>query len=144
MPQAIAATRIPNIVNAFSSADWDVLHIDRDMHFLTSDFPLALLEIKLKTHLARFVPLAPDIGIIVYTVRSGIKTDSPTQSHFEVSSQSQVANLNRCVVKSAENHVISKGYSKWLASVVKKYRMYQVGINAETNSLEYVLRSTMA
>ena len=137
MPQALASARLQNVIHAFSSAHWDILHNSSGIGFLTSDYPLALLEENSGRHLARFIPLAPDIGIIIYTPAAGVKLTAPSQCYYEVNSKSKIATLNRCVVKSAENFVISNSSPEWLTAIVKKYRQFHLVVDARTQKLEY-------
>ncbi|MDC0658283.1 DUF4238 domain-containing protein [Leisingera sp. SS27] len=142
MPKAMATTRMINVVKAFLNAPWDILENHTERNFLTSDYPMVHVPTLSRRWSKKFVPLAPDIGIVVYSPRVSI-WDGPVEvAHVEVSSSSKISELNRFAVFAAEDLVFADRPSPFLRKFVAKHRQMQLVNDSKRNELRYVKRKS--
>ena len=130
-PQAMGISSITYFQSLFGNSMWEVLHNEEaDSPFLTSDFPAAI-ERDENPIVNRIVPLAPDLAVRIipdYRLR-GTKPDL-SFPHLRVRHRrlkhTDVVNLNRLIVRSAEDTVFSNCGHEWVAGFVRKNRGYRI------------------
>jgi hypothetical protein len=131
-PQAIGIVSILSVTTAFGNFPWDVmLNPFDDSPFFTSDFPVAIEKTKDVRVLNRIVPLAPHLAI---RIRPDLMMDRNLAdfsfSHFRYLirklSRPEVNNINRLIVRCAENIVFFCEDHKWIPEFVKKNSKFRI------------------
>lgn len=131
-PQAIGIANILHHTSVFGNSSWEVLHNNEgDSPFFTSDYPAAMETFDINTPINRIVPLAPDIAIrIKPDIRlSGTKPDI-TLARFKSTSRYlkrvEVLEINRLLVRCAEDIIFFRDDQKWIEGFVSKNRRYRI------------------
>jgi hypothetical protein len=131
-PQAIGIANILHHTSIFGNSPWQVLHnSDSDNPFFTSDFPAAIETFDINTPTNRIVPLAPDLAIrIMPDIRlSGTKPDL-TFAKFKAAprrlKQAEVLQINRLLVRCAEDLIFFRDDRDWIEGFVGKNRRYRI------------------
>ena len=99
--------------------------------FFTSDYPVAMETFDINTPINRIVPFAPDIAVrIKPDIRlSGTKPDI-TFAKFNAMSRhlkrAEVLEINRLLVRSAEDLIFYRDDRKWVESFVSRNRRYRI------------------
>jgi hypothetical protein len=131
-PQAIGIAKILNIANSFGNSSWDVLINDHeDSPFFSSDFPVAIESTPDPRIINRIVPLSPHILIRVRP-NLATNTDTPdfTYQNFRrrviKASRSEVMNLNRKIVRCAEELVFYRDDLSWISQFVHRNAAFRV------------------
>ncbi|MGB5903393.1 MAG: DUF4238 domain-containing protein [Xanthobacteraceae bacterium] len=130
-PQALGIKSILSWVSVFGNSRWDILHNETDSPFFTSDFPIGL-EISRDPRVSnRIIPLAPNLAIrICPDIRlSGSKPDLSFKKfrfqHHRLRRQETIE-INKCIVRCAEDLVFYRDNSAWISPFVSKNRNYHV------------------
>lgn len=131
-PQAIGINSILSVTNMFGNFAWEVLiNPYSDSPFFTSDFPVAIEETNDRCILNRVIPLSPSLAV-------RIRPDpnfKENQSNFSFSnfrylinkiSRTQVTNINRLVVRCAENIVFYRDDKEWVPRFVKRNTPFRI------------------
>jgi hypothetical protein len=131
-PQAIGISNVTHHVSVFGNSPWEILHNgEADNPFFTSDFPAAIEVADLNTPINRIVPLAPDLAIrILPDIRlSGTKPDL-TFAKFRAAprrlKRAKILDLNRLIVRCAEDLVLYRDDREWIEGFVVKNRGYRI------------------
>jgi hypothetical protein len=125
-------TSVVHHVSVFGNSPWEILHnTEADNAFFTSDFPAAIEVINLNTPINRVVPLAPDLAIrIVPDIRlSGTKPDLSFAKFRAVPrrlNRPEILNLNRLIVRCAEDLILYRDDHDWIEEFVAKNRRYRI------------------
>jgi hypothetical protein len=131
-PQAMATTSIIGWVSVFGNSLWEILCNDEPgSPFFTSDFPIGLELSEDPRVINRIVPLTPNLAIRIRPdIRlSGAKPDLTFQSFRSRKIQldrQQIAIINRCLVRCAEDTVFYRDDAAWVAPFVAKNSRYRV------------------
>jgi len=138
-PQALGISSILQQVATFGNCQWEILINDFDHSpFFTSDFPVAVEETKDWRIVNRIVPLAPNLAV---RIKPDLTVDT---KHADFSfanfgwrrkgiSYKEVVEINRLVVRCAEETVFCPVDSPWVQKFVARNRHYRVEPN--TNKL---------
>jgi len=131
-PQAIGINSIMRFVAAFGNFKWDVLLNRFDQSpFFTSDFPVAIEETTDWRVVNRIVPLAPNLAV---RIRPDLAFD---RNRADLSfrnfsycskriSRSELVEINRLIVRCAEDTIFYRDNSSWVQTFIKKNRHYRV------------------
>lgn len=130
-PQAVGIETIMDRVSSFGNFDWDILiNSHEDTPFFTSDYPIANEDSHDPRILNRIVPLAPNLAI-----RINPNFRAPRVKGFEFKyfrfqmvklSRSEVVDINRRLVRSAETVVYFSKNLDWIRGFVRNNRNYRV------------------
>ena len=130
-PQAFGITSIIGWISVFGNSSWEVLNnYELDTPFFTSDFPIGLEKSNDPRVLNKIVPLAPDLAIRIRPdIRlSGAQTDltfRQFRSKQRVLRRQEIVEINRCLVRCAEDMVFYRDNSNWVAPFIAKNRYYR-------------------
>jgi hypothetical protein len=131
-PQAIGIKSIFPIIATFGNFRWDVLVNGLEHNpFFTSDFPIAIEVTKDLRIVNRIVPLAPNLAI---RIRPDLSVDTKRAdfsfanfSHRRRSvSHKEVVEINRLIVRCAEDAVFYRDDSPWISKFIARNRHYRV------------------
>ncbi|EAV43548.1 hypothetical protein SIAM614_02686 [Stappia aggregata IAM 12614] len=130
-PQAVGIGTIMDRVSSFGNFAWDILvNTHEDTPFFTSDYPIANEDTDDPRILNRIVPLAPNLAI---RIRPHLRTNRAKGFEFRDfrSSmmnlrRSEVVDINRRLIRSAETVVFYSKYLEWIPDFVKKNRNFRV------------------
>jgi hypothetical protein len=130
-PQAIGITTINRRMSVWGNSEWEILKNETDdSPFFTSDYPVAL-EAKSHNRANWIVPLAPDtaIRIIPDIDLSGTRPDLPFRKfscHYRAPSRTEIVDINRLIVRCAEDTVFYRDDFPWVGDFIKKNRNYRI------------------
>jgi hypothetical protein len=131
-PQAFMIANILRYVSVFGNSQWDILHNNESRSpFFTSDYPAAIEVEDLNTPINRIVPLAPDLAIRIRPDiwLSGTALDL-TFAKFRAEQRrlkrAEVVELNRLIVRSAEDYIFYRDDLVWIDNFITKNRCYRV------------------
>lgn len=131
-PQAIGICTILRKVSLFGNCPWEILrNADAASPFFTSDFPVAI-EMRGNTGMInRIVPLAPDLAVrIMPDIRQARAAEDFTFSgfrwQFRDPKRAAVTELNRLIVRSAEDLVFYAAENDWIERFVIRNRNYRI------------------
>lgn len=131
-PQAVGISNILHYVSVFGNSPWEILrNEDADSPFFTSDYPAAIETFDLNTPINRIVPLSPDLAIrIIPDIRlSGTKRDLSFPK-FKAAprrlKRAEVLNLNRLIVRCAEDLILYRDDREWVEGFVAKNQRYRI------------------
>jgi hypothetical protein len=131
-PQAMGIASVIRHVSIFGNSRWEILrNSETDDPFFTSDYPAAIEVVDINTPINRIVPLAPDIAIrILPDIRlSGVKPDlsfAKFSASLRTPKRAEVLDINRLIVRCAEDLVLYRDDQAWIEGYVKKNRLYRV------------------
>ncbi|HWA95831.1 MAG TPA: DUF4238 domain-containing protein [Terracidiphilus sp.] len=131
-PQAIGINSILQFIAIFGNFRWDILLNDfNDSPFFTSDFPVAIEKTRDCRIINRIVPLAPNLAI---RIRPDLTIDKELvdlsfanfHSHRRKISQKEAVEINRLIVRCAEDTVFYRDDLAWVKGFIAKNRHYRV------------------
>jgi hypothetical protein len=134
-PQAVGISAIHQSLAIFGNFKWDIMLNDFNQNpFFTSDFPAAIEETRNRLIINRIVPLAPNLAIRIrpdLTVDKDLADFSFTNFHYRRRSisQKEVIEINRLIVRCAEDIVFYRDKSAWVQRFIAKNRHYRVESN---------------
>jgi len=137
-PQAHAINSIIERVSILGNSKWEILHNSiPDSPFFTSDYPIAIettdrrrvMNLALQNNM--IVPLAPDIAVRIFpdTSLSGAAPDFSFPKFTyrrQTPSHSKVVEINRLIVRCAEDMVFYRDKYDWIDKFVAKNRHYRI------------------
>ena len=130
-PQAIGISQIEARVHVFGNALWDVMFADPDDGaFCTSDFPIALGPSYEQQVVSKTVPLAPDVAVRIHPKLSerGKPPDFSFpnfQGRFRRLDAKEIREVNRELVRAAEEMVFFTRDEDWLLTFVRNNRHFR-------------------
>ncbi|MGB7078656.1 MAG: DUF4238 domain-containing protein [Xanthobacteraceae bacterium] len=131
-PQALGITNILHHTSVFGNSPWEILHNDEEESpFFTSDYPVAMETFDINRPINRIVPIAPDIAIRIKPdiQLAGTKPDT-TFAKFNATSRrlkrAEVLEINRLLVRCAEDVIFFRDNEKWVEGFVSKNRGYRI------------------
>ena len=131
-PQAIGIDSINKLIAAFGNFEWEILHNEfPDNPFFTSDYPIALEATGDARILNKIVPLASNLAI---RIKPGIRMDTRQadfsfknfRSHSRTISHHELVEINRLLVRCAEDAVFYRDHRPWIQPFIAKNRYYRV------------------
>lgn len=135
----VLTSQLTKMLAALYAQDWIVLRNKTDVPFLTSDNPSSILPDRLLTApVTRFLPLAPDLGILVLIEHgrskdlSGADYDSfssPGNLKFGAVDRSKAKELNRAIVMNADGFVFTNQPNEAVKRLVENHRDYGLRID---------------
>lgn len=131
-PQAIGIANIVRHTSTLGNSPWEVLHNDRtDAAFFTSDFPAAIEVTGDQSPINRIVPLAPNLAIrIKPDIRLAGKPPNLSFPGFKAVqrklSRAEVVEINRLIVRCAEDVLFYRDEREWVKPLVTKNRNYRI------------------
>jgi hypothetical protein len=140
--QALGIAQILERTALFGNARWEILRVrNDDSLFLSSDYPIAM-EFTSKPHVVnRLIPLAPDLAIRMVP-DTGPRTSEATLDFADFRycvrspSAGESRNINRTIVRCAEDLVFSSRAADWLVRFVSKNRRFQLDILNDSIQME--------
>lgn len=130
VPQAVGISSILSHVASFGNCSWEILVNDnKDCPFFTSDFPVASEQSDNPLILNRVVPLTPTLAV---RIRPDIKHNDPDFSFKNFSyvrrhvPRQEAIEINRALVRSAEDLVFYRDAQNWVTTFVEKNRGYRM------------------
>jgi hypothetical protein len=133
--QAIGIRSILRQTAIFGNFKWDILINDLDdSPFFTSDFPIAVEETRDWRIVNRIVPLAPNLAV---RIRPDITVDAK-RTDFSFAGfdwrrkkigRKETVDINRLVVRCAEEIVFFRDDSAWVQKFVARNRNYRIEPN---------------
>lgn len=130
VPQAVGIANILSHVASFGNCSWEILvNSNKDCPFFTSDFPVANEQSEDQRVLNRIVPLSPTLAVKIKPI---IKHDDPDFTFKNFSylrrhiSRHEAIEINRSLVRSAEDTVFYSDAQTWVNTFVEKNRNYRM------------------
>jgi hypothetical protein len=130
-PQALGISSIKERLSDWGNSYWEILHNEEpDTQFLTSDFPVAI-ELRPDHAVNTIVPLAPVLAVrIVPDVQRARAEQDLSFTHFRhrhrILGRQEAIQINRLIVKCAEDIVFSHDERNWIAGFVAKHRRCRI------------------
>ena len=131
-PQAIAIGSILQRTATFGNFNWEILHNGFSKSpFFTSDFPVAIEKSNDWRILNRIVPLAPNLAVRILPDLA-IKKEKVDFSFSKFKFQTrdinhaEVVQINRKIVRCAEETVFYRDDHSWVRPFVAKNRQYRI------------------
>jgi hypothetical protein len=135
-PQAMGISTFRSRMALWGNSEWEILrNDDRNNPFFTSDYPVALEAIDAR--LANWVvPLAPDLAIrIIPDIGLSGTMPDPTFAKFRcrlrIPRRSELLDINRLIVRSAEDMVFYSNNLPWIPEFIAKNRHYRIEVVTE-------------
>jgi hypothetical protein len=131
-PQSIGINQIISHANSFGNSTWEILINNFDDNpFFTSDFPVAIEKTKNNRVINRIAPLSPNLAIRICPDINNINNDAEYSfSKFKHSirklNRQEVADINKLIVRCAEDLVFFRDNHEWVSKFVKRNAMYWV------------------
>ncbi len=131
-PQALGLNGILGSTSLFGNAHWDILiNTNPNSLFFTSDFPAAMERPNINVPANRIVPLAPDLAVRIITDPRLAR--SKPDLHFSKfryrrrkPDATETVQLNRLIVRCAEDLVFFRDEHQWIPAFVAKNRGYRI------------------
>ncbi len=130
-PQALGTSNIFRRVGLFGNCEWDViLNRDAQSPFFTSDFPVAIERDLHQRTFNRIVPLAPDVAIRIKRKIDSDRVEDLGFPNFRYrrseANGASVRDINRLIVRSAEELVFFKQDASWVKMFVERNRHFRI------------------
>jgi len=137
-PQAIGISSINRSLALFGNSNWEILLNDfNDSPFFTSDFPVAIEDTTDERILNRIVPLAPHLAI---RIRPDLNIEKDRadfsftnfRCHRRNISHKEAREINRLLVRCAEDTVFYRDDLAWVQSFIAKNQHYRIESSTST------------
>jgi hypothetical protein len=131
-PQALGINSIIRRVSLFGNSPWEILHNTVSTSpFFTSDYPAAIEARAHSGIVNRIIPLAPDLAVRILPDVELSRTEPDLSFHlFRYRRQNvghaQVRELNRLMVRCAEDAVFYRDDRAWIEAFIEKNRHYRI------------------
>lgn len=131
-PQAIGISNILHHTSIFGNSPWEVLrNEEKDSPFLTSDYPVAMEIFNMNRPINRIVPLAPDLAVRIMPDMRFSRTEPDLsftmfRTRQRRAKRQEVEQINRLIVRCAEDLVMFRDDREWIDSFVSKNRGYRI------------------
>ena len=131
-PQALGIETITNRLSVFGNSQWEILkNFEPESPFFTSDYPIAIERSDDARVLNRIIPLTPELAIRIKPDigLSGKPTDlsfSKFSSITRTLNRRAVLEVNRLIVRCAEDSVFYREQLDWIPKFVAKNRAYRI------------------
>jgi len=131
-PQAIGISDIVSYLAFFANCHWEILINEQsDSKFFTSDFPVAIEQSNDPQIFNRIIPLRPNLAVRILPHRS-ISTEeldytfSSFRYRIKKINRKEVQNINRLIVRCAEELVFFCEMKDWILPFVQKNSKYYI------------------
>jgi hypothetical protein len=129
-PQALGINSILGWVSVFGNSRWEIL-LNKETPFFTSDFPIWFERDADPRIVNKIVPLAPDLAVRVCPdiALSGAARDlnfTKLQTSRRKLNRRQAVEVNRLLVRCAEDAVFYRDDQSWVQSFVEKNRRFRI------------------
>lgn len=122
MGQAMATTKLLDVVKLFCACDWTVVHAnDESSLFFSSDHPSAILCHVEGKFAQRVFPVSPYCAIVVHTDTGYYDANRTPKIWFTDPRKGAVMRINEQIVASAEDLVFFAKPEHWISKFVKKH-----------------------
>jgi hypothetical protein len=131
-PQALGLGTLVRNTSIFGNSRWEIIsNSNQNGLFLTSDFPAAVERLSINAPINRIVPLAPDVAIRIIpdvTLSRSEPDLAFPKFHYRRREPrtAEIRELNRLIVRSAENLVFYSKDLSWVCDFVAKNRDYRI------------------
>lgn len=131
-PQSLGIQTVIPRTSIYGNSQWEILQCDlADGALFTSDYPIALEEVAGSSIPNWIVPLAPDLAVRIAPDPSRARRDPDLSfGGFRYKRRAigsrEIADLNRLIVRCAEEVVLSRVDSAWVVPFVAKNSGYRV------------------
>jgi hypothetical protein len=139
-PQALGIDSINSGISIFGNSRWEILQNDTaDNPFFTSDFPVCIEKMPHGDVVNRIVPLAPDLAVRIIPDFNLSRT-TPDFSFSKFNSvnrklgRAEVGNINRLIVRCAEDFLFYCRKHEWITKFIDKNRHYRIETIVERKS----------
>lgn len=147
-PQAIGIASILKNTAMFGNFRWEVLHnsID-DSPYFTSDHPVAIEMTAPRSARNKIVPLSPNLAIRIRP-NHAINSEQAdfTFSNFDYQSKElrlrEIEQINRLIVRCAEELVFFRDNHPWVPGFVRKHRHFRIEYHERGQHIVETLSST--
>ena len=129
-PQAFGIDSIIEYVAVFGNSTWEILrNTTSDSSFFTSDFPTTIEDVGPLRPSNKVIPLAPDLAIRILPDPQWVRTTPDLSfTHFRYTypklARAGVVEINRLIVRCAEDMIFYRDNYKWISDFVAKNRHY--------------------
>lgn len=136
-PQAMGITSVLKLIPLVGNFKWEILLNDfEDSPFFTSDFPVAIENADDPGILNRIVPLSPDVALRIMPDRTvdKEKVDFAFGNfgfHVRKISHKELVQINRLIVRCAEDTVFYRDDRPWVQPFIAKNRHYRIEPHTE-------------
>jgi hypothetical protein len=128
--RAIFTKQLTQFTNAFFCQDWTIIENQTGTLFITADNPSAIVPDRPEhAPITRFLPLAPDLGIITTIERKNIREEGIDLSKSPIGQITRAAvdiawatNLNRIIVMNADEFIFSADSGEDIRQLVEAHR----------------------
>lgn len=140
-PQAIGITSILKNAAMFGNFKWELLHNGfADSAYFTSDFPIAIEKSVDMDVMNKIVPLSPTLAIRIRPDRQINREQADfTFANFNYQckrlKREQVAQINRLIVRCAEEVVFFRDNHPWVVELVRRNRKYRMELRTDTTPI---------
>lgn len=146
-PQAIGIASILQNTAMFGNFRWEVLHNSiEDSPYFTSDYPVAIEVIGPKSPRNRVVPLSPNLAIRIQPNAPISEQADFTFSNFDYQNKKlrlrEVQQINRLIVRCAEELVFFRDNHPWVSGFVRKNRHFRIEYHEGGQHIAETLSST--
>jgi hypothetical protein len=131
-PQAIGIDTIVSRVSSYGNSHWEILtNSDEDSPFFTSDYPIALEEVRNSQIPNWVIPLTPDLAIrIVPNLQLQGRPPDLSFSSFthrqHILKRQETHRIDRLIVRCAEELVFYRDDRSWITNFVAKNHLYRI------------------
>jgi hypothetical protein len=130
-PQALGISTITHRASVFGNSHWEILLNEGVSAFFTSDYPVAIEPSSDPRVLNRVVPLSPTIAIrIMPDINLALESEDLKFPKFSYSRRKlrhrEVIEVNRKIVRCAEDLVFYSDDEEWITPFVDKNRAYRI------------------
>jgi hypothetical protein len=131
-PQALGIIGIQSYINIFGNSYWEILHNPFDNNpFFTSDFPIVYEFSKHSPVVNKIMPLAPDLAVrIIPDKKFDWESAGNSFSNFKyqkrILKRRDVVNLNRQIIRCAEDLIFYRDNLTWIYRFVEKNRKFYI------------------
>lgn len=122
----------------FGNFKWELLHNDfTDSAYFTSDFPIAIEKSVDMDAMNRIIPLSPTLAIRIRPDRRINREHADfTFANFNYQrkrlKREQVAQINRLIVRGAEEVVFFRNNHPWVFELVRRNRKFRMELRTDT------------
>jgi hypothetical protein len=131
-PQALGIESINSGISIFGNSRWEILQNDIDDNpFFTSDYPIVIEKMPDGDVVNRIVPLTPDLAIrIIPDINLSRTAPDLSFSKFKYKKRklgrAEIVNINRMIVRCAEDLVFYCRKPEWITKFIEKNRHYRI------------------
>ena len=136
-PQAVGVSTVVGRTSIYGNSAWEILHNDTDSAYFTSDYPLAIERSSDLSVPNWIVPLAPDLALRIFP-DPRLSRAAPDLAFSKFSyrrravTRREVVDLNRLIVRCAEDLIFFRDSEDWIEVFVSNNRNFRVEVVTES------------